>query len=159
MEADLLLCDHAEAVNGKLYIMGAAWNLLQAPGQAISIALAIVVKVGWDEADQGHDLVAVFGQRPRRPAPPGPQLQDAAWPAQAQVRAQPGQQGAGCRVAWQVRNPVGRQVGRAPCPLDESPAVGLAVHGFEEFGRQRAEDAVPHRSRCPARPAVDLPPG
>jgi hypothetical protein len=58
MEADLLLCDHAEAINGKLYIMGAAWNLLQAPGQAINVALAIVVKVAWDEADQGHDLIA-----------------------------------------------------------------------------------------------------
>lgn len=58
MEADLLLCDHAEAINGKLYIMGAAWNLLQAPGQAITIALAIVVKVAWDEADQSHELVA-----------------------------------------------------------------------------------------------------
>jgi hypothetical protein len=58
MEADLLLCDHAEAINGKLYIMGAAWNLLQAPGQAITVALAIVVKVAWDEADQPHELIA-----------------------------------------------------------------------------------------------------
>lgn len=58
MEADLLLCDHAEAINGKLYIMGAAWNLLQAPGQAITIALAIVVKVAWDEAEAPHELIA-----------------------------------------------------------------------------------------------------
>lgn len=58
MEADLLLCDHAEAINGKLYIMGAAWNLLQAPQQPITIALAIVVKVAWDEADQSHELIA-----------------------------------------------------------------------------------------------------
>lgn len=58
MEADLLLCDHAEAINGKLYIMGAAWNMLQAPDQAITVALAIVVKVGWDEADQSHELIA-----------------------------------------------------------------------------------------------------
>ncbi|ADB51531.1 DUF6941 family protein [Conexibacter woesei] len=58
MEADLLLCDHAEAINGKLYIMGAAWNLLQAPEQAITIALAIVVKVAWDEADTSHELIA-----------------------------------------------------------------------------------------------------
>ena len=58
MEADLLLCDHAEAINGKLYIMGAAWNVLQAPNQAITIALAIVVKVAWDEAEQSHELLA-----------------------------------------------------------------------------------------------------
>lgn len=58
MEADLLLCDHAEAINGKLYIMGAAWNLLQAPNQPITVALAIVVKVGWDEADTSHELIA-----------------------------------------------------------------------------------------------------
>jgi hypothetical protein len=58
VEADLLLCDHAEAINGKLYIMGAAWNVLQAPNQAITIALAIVVKVAWDEADVSHELLA-----------------------------------------------------------------------------------------------------
>jgi hypothetical protein len=58
VEADLLLCDHAEAINGKLYIMGAAWNVLQAPNQPITIALAIVVKVAWDEAEQSHELLA-----------------------------------------------------------------------------------------------------
>jgi hypothetical protein len=58
VEADLILCDHAEAVNGKLYIMGAAWNLLQAPGAPINIALAIIVKVAWDEADRAHELLA-----------------------------------------------------------------------------------------------------
>jgi hypothetical protein len=58
MEADLILCDHAEAINGKLYVMGAAWNLLQAPNQPINIALAIIVKVAWDEADTSHELRA-----------------------------------------------------------------------------------------------------
>ena len=58
MEADLLLCDHAEAVNGKLYVMGAGWNMLQTVGQPLSVALGIIVKVSWDEADRSHELLA-----------------------------------------------------------------------------------------------------
>jgi hypothetical protein len=58
MEADLLLCDHAEAINGKLYIMGGAWNVLQAPNQPIDVALAIVVKVPWDQTVGPHELMA-----------------------------------------------------------------------------------------------------
>jgi hypothetical protein len=58
MDATLLLCDHAEAVNGKLYINGGGWNLLLRPGAPVSIALALLVEVPWDLADQPHELRA-----------------------------------------------------------------------------------------------------
>jgi hypothetical protein len=58
VEADLLLCDHAEAVNGKLYINGGGWSLLFAPGVPIAIYLAILVTVEWHETNVKHQLVA-----------------------------------------------------------------------------------------------------
>jgi hypothetical protein len=58
MEADLLLCDHAEAVNGKLYINGGGWNVLFAPNTPVSVFLAILVTIEWDETNIRHELVA-----------------------------------------------------------------------------------------------------
>lgn len=58
MDADLILCDHAEAVNGKLYINGGGWNLLFAPGHPITISLAILIEVPWDQANVQHTLRA-----------------------------------------------------------------------------------------------------
>lgn len=66
MEADLLLCDHAEAVNGKLYINGGGWNLLFTPDVPANMSLAILIEVPWDETDQRHrvrvDLLTADGE-------------------------------------------------------------------------------------------------
>lgn len=51
MDVTLLLCDSAEAVNGKLYIMGGGWNILHAPGTPVRIGLGILVAVPWDETN------------------------------------------------------------------------------------------------------------
>jgi hypothetical protein len=58
VEADLLLCDHAEAVNGKLYINGGGWNAIFAPGRPISVYLAALITLDWNEANIRHQLVA-----------------------------------------------------------------------------------------------------
>lgn len=54
----LLLSDHSEALNGKVYAMGAGWNVLrfaQLPANhAFSIALGI--DVPWDETNKRHAL-------------------------------------------------------------------------------------------------------
>jgi hypothetical protein len=54
----LLLTDHSEAVNGKLYVNGGGWNVLRLPelphDWAFHIALGI--DVGWDETNRRHDL-------------------------------------------------------------------------------------------------------
>ena len=42
MDVTLLLCDFAEAVNGKLYVMGGGWNVLFAPGQPVTMSVAAV---------------------------------------------------------------------------------------------------------------------
>jgi hypothetical protein len=56
MDATVLLCDFAEAVNGKLYVMGGGWNLLFAPDQPANMSLAVVLAVDWNETNQRKRL-------------------------------------------------------------------------------------------------------
>lgn len=56
MDVTLLLSDFAEAVNGKLYVMGGGWNVLFAPGQPVAMSVAAVVAVPWDQTNRTHSL-------------------------------------------------------------------------------------------------------
>ncbi|HMJ37150.1 MAG TPA: hypothetical protein VK501_24815 [Baekduia sp.] len=56
MEATVILCDFAEAINGKLYVMGGGWNTLFAPGQPVNIALGSIITVPWDRTEQNHEI-------------------------------------------------------------------------------------------------------
>ena len=54
----LLLTDHSEALNGKLYAMGGGWNMLrfnQLPVQHV-FGIAFGVDVNWDEANERHTI-------------------------------------------------------------------------------------------------------
>ena len=55
MRVKMLLCDAAQAVNGKLYILGAGWNLTGP--QPIPSALAIQIDVPWDQANRQHKII------------------------------------------------------------------------------------------------------
>ena len=54
----LLLADHAEALNGKLYMMGGAWDRLQISDIAAPVSLSIVigVLVPWGLTNEPHQL-------------------------------------------------------------------------------------------------------
>jgi len=54
METTLILCDYAEAIAGKLYIMGGGWTI--GPPGPRNLALAIKVLVPWDKANEKHEL-------------------------------------------------------------------------------------------------------
>ncbi len=54
MKLTMLLCDSAQAVNGKLYVLGGGWNLI-GPEPSPS-ALALQIDVPWDEANRQHHL-------------------------------------------------------------------------------------------------------
>jgi hypothetical protein len=54
----MLLCDFAEALNGKLYVMGGGWTILWTPDQPANIALAIIVYVPWDRTNERFDVRA-----------------------------------------------------------------------------------------------------
>ena len=70
-----ILADYAEMVGGKLYVMGGGWDtftLADVPAQ-LRIAIAVGVRIGWEETNQqlpvrvvvedddGHELVRING--------------------------------------------------------------------------------------------------
>jgi len=59
MDAMLLLCDYAESVNGKLYIMGGGWTMC--PAGPRSMAVAVRIDVPWSDTNTKHQ-VALFLQ-------------------------------------------------------------------------------------------------
>lgn len=56
MKATMLLCDYAEEVGGKLYIMGGGWSRNYTPNQPSNMSLAIKIAVPWNEANRPYDL-------------------------------------------------------------------------------------------------------
>jgi hypothetical protein len=64
MNVTMMLCDSAQAVNGKLYILGGGWNVIGPEPSPTGIA--VLIRVPWDEANRRHrlrlDLVTEDGQ-------------------------------------------------------------------------------------------------
>jgi hypothetical protein len=54
MMATILLADAAQAIDNKLYVLGGGWSVT-GPDPSPS-AIAIALKVPWDEANRRHDL-------------------------------------------------------------------------------------------------------
>jgi hypothetical protein len=53
MRASLMLADSAQAVGGKLYVLGGGWNIA-VPGPS---AIAGLIQVDWNETNQRHHWV------------------------------------------------------------------------------------------------------
>ena len=56
MKITLLLCDHAQEVAGKLYVLGGGWSIYR--GSPVTMALAVKIAVPWDAANMPHDFTA-----------------------------------------------------------------------------------------------------
>ena len=56
MRTTLLLCDYAQEVGGKLYILGGGWSMYR--GSPVTMGLAVKIAVPWDEANITHDFSA-----------------------------------------------------------------------------------------------------
>ncbi|MBN1290181.1 MAG: hypothetical protein JXA49_11170 [Actinobacteria bacterium] len=54
MKTTMMLCDFAEAIQGKLYIMGGGWTICPPGPRNMSIALRILVP--WDGTNKKHHL-------------------------------------------------------------------------------------------------------
>ena len=54
----MLLADHSEAVNGKLYMTGGGWNVLRLPElpHDWGFHISLGIDVGWDETNKRHSL-------------------------------------------------------------------------------------------------------
>lgn len=55
----MLLADWAEEINGKLYVQGAGWTRA-GTATPISMALAVLVSVPWDQANRPHKIHAAL---------------------------------------------------------------------------------------------------
>jgi hypothetical protein len=53
----MLLCDYAEELGGKLYIMGGGWSQLWTANVPSNISVAIKLSVPWNQANEPHELV------------------------------------------------------------------------------------------------------
>ncbi len=52
----MLLCDAAQEVGGKLYVLGAGWTGLTQPDAPASMALAVILHFEWTETNQRHQV-------------------------------------------------------------------------------------------------------
>jgi hypothetical protein len=75
VKVTILLADAAEAVNGKLYVLGGGWSLT-GPDPA-PMALAIKIEVPWDQTNRHHqcrlELIDSDGQPVTTETPDGEQ--------------------------------------------------------------------------------------
>jgi len=53
----MLLCDHAQVANGKLYVLGGGWTTVATPDSPIPVALAVVLMVDWTATNEKHQLL------------------------------------------------------------------------------------------------------
>lgn len=58
----LMLADSAQAVDGKLYILGGAWNVLRFPDfpAQLIVGIAVAIDVDWNETNRRHHLDVHF---------------------------------------------------------------------------------------------------
>lgn len=58
MNVTMMLCDGAQAIGGKLFILGGGWSQLLFPDMPANMTLAVKLGVPWHEANDPHRIVA-----------------------------------------------------------------------------------------------------
>ncbi len=58
--ATMLLCDAAQSIGGKLYVLGGGWSLLRKTGNLMTMALAVKMSIPWSRANESHRIEAVL---------------------------------------------------------------------------------------------------
>jgi hypothetical protein len=51
MRANVMLADAAQAIQGKLFVLGGGWNMIKPGGPS---AVAILIQVPWDQTNRKH---------------------------------------------------------------------------------------------------------
>lgn len=60
MDVNILLCDSAQEVGGKLYILGGGWSILGIPNRPTNMALAMKIEVPWDQTNRAIKIKAAL---------------------------------------------------------------------------------------------------
>lgn len=101
----MLLCESAQSVGGKLYILGGGFSRVLLVQQPIMMALAVYVSIPWTEANQPYDVIASLINLDSTPV---------------QIEGQP--------VRVEARLEVGRPPGLPPgTPLDSAFVFNFAL--------------------------------
>ena len=58
IRATMLLCDSAQSLGGKLFILGGGWSLLRKTDNLMTMALAVKLSIPWSRANERHDVEA-----------------------------------------------------------------------------------------------------
>jgi hypothetical protein len=68
----LMLADSAQAVDGKLYILGGAWNMLRFAEfpASLMVGIAVAIDVDWNETNRQHHLDIHFEDADGNPMEP-----------------------------------------------------------------------------------------
>ena len=117
MKVTMLLADAAQAIGGKLYILGGGWSITGPKPTASAIALKI--EVPWDEANRPHALALELVNADGRPVlvPSGPDAE----PRPVEIRGE-----------FEVGRPTGLTPGTA---LDAVLAINLGPLPALALGR------------------------
>ena len=88
MKVTLLLADAAQAVGGKLYVLGGGWSVT-GPGP-VPMALALKIEVPWTEANRTHSITLELLDEDGAPVQPEGQPQPVRIEGQFEVGRPPG---------------------------------------------------------------------
>ena len=106
MKVTILLADSAQAIGGKLYILGGGWSVI-GPNPS-PMALAIKIEVPWNEANISHQLHLTLCDEDGHPI---------------QVPTPTGDQPFEIKSSFEVGRPAGIRVGT---PIDLALALNIA---------------------------------
>jgi hypothetical protein len=68
IQVTMLLCDAAESVGSKLYILGGGWSLIRTPNHPVNMVLAVKLSVPWDQANRPIPVKATLYDEDRHEA-------------------------------------------------------------------------------------------
>lgn len=54
----MLLCDSAQSIGGKLFILGGGWSMIKKTDQPMTMALAVKLSIPWSQANERHRIEA-----------------------------------------------------------------------------------------------------
>jgi hypothetical protein len=140
MMATILLADAAQAIDNKLYVLGGGWSVTGP--DPTPTALAIAIKVPWDEANSRHDLLVELLDADGRPIAVGPEERPVVIESQFEVGRPPG-----LRPGTPIDLALAVNLGPVPLPPGARYEWRMSIDGHSEahwhaaFSTRPAQDS------------------